>query len=154
MPSDYYISTDSNQLDINKIWLLLKNCFWSKNIPIEYIKRFVKFSLCFGLYQKKDNQLVGFARVISDYTTYAYICDVVIDQSFRNNGLGTYLIKYILSHKDLAGLKTWTLRTSEDARSIYSKLGFTIIDNYKTQLEINNLNIYCDSNFVNLHLNN
>jgi ribosomal protein S18 acetylase RimI-like enzyme len=147
---NYFISTNNSQLDKEKITALLNTCFWSKNIPLEYVERFIKHSLCFGLYHASDNQLVGFGRVVSDYTTYAYVCDIVIDAQHRNKGLGSILINEILSHPDLQGLKTWSLRTTEEARKIYEKHGFKPADHPETHLEINDLEIYSRSSFVNL----
>ena len=147
----YYISTEKLLLNKEKIWRLLSDCFWSKNIPIEYVSRFIKFSLCFGVYQKSDNDLIGFGRVISDYTTYAYICDIVIDVLHRKKGIGSQLIKEMMSHPDLQGLKTWSLRTSEEARKIYLKNGFQIANHPETQLEINVLDIYTHPDFFNVH---
>ncbi len=149
--NEYYISTDKSYLDEERIFILLNDCFWSKNIPANYITRFIKFSLCFGVYLKNSNELVGFGRVISDYTTYAYICDVVIDPSHRQRGLGNALIKAIISHPDLQGLKTWALRTTEDARKIYEKYGFKLACNPETQYEINDLDIYSSPSFKNIH---
>jgi ribosomal protein S18 acetylase RimI-like enzyme len=147
----YYISTKNLILYKETIWSLLTTCFWSKNIPIEYVERFLNYSLCFGVY-RENNQLVGFGRVISDFTTYAYVCDVIIDPNHRNKGLGDKLISAIMNHPELQGLKTWSLRTTEQARRIYEKNGFTIIDNHTTQLEINDLDLYSRSRFVNRHL--
>lgn len=149
--TDYYISTDKSLLDKEKIWSLLRDCFWSKNIPVEYVERFIKFSLCFGIYQKNDNKLVGFGRVISDYTTYAYVCDIIIDPPHRKKGLGNQLVKEMMTHPELQGLKTWALRTTEEARKIYQKNRFSIADHPETQLEVNDLDIYCRPNFTNIH---
>lgn len=149
--NDYYISTDKHLLDQETIFGLLKETFWSKNIPIEYIDRFIKHSLCFGIYQRNSNKQVGFGRVISDYTTYAYICDITIDPNHIKQGLATSLICNILSHPDLQGLKTWTLRTSEAARKIYERNGFKIAEHPETLLEIDNLDIYSSPNFNNLY---
>lgn len=151
MIDNYYISTDKHLIDIHDLWLLLKDCFWTKNIPIEYVERFTKHSLCFGIYSKNKNILIGFGRVISDYTTFAYICDVVIEKKYRNMGLGFHLIQSILSHEDLRGLKTWSLKTTDDAKNLYKKFGFKTPDLIDVQLEIDNLEIYSDSDFVNLH---
>lgn len=147
----YYISTDALLLNEEKIWRLLTNCFWSKNIPIEYVARLIKYSLCFGIYKEDDHELVGFGRAISDYTTYAYICDVVIDSLHRKKGLGTRLIRKIMSHPDLQGLKTWSLIATEEAKNIYFQNGFQKISNTETHLEINNLDIYSSPDFHNLH---
>lgn len=147
----YFISTDKSLLDKEKICILLKDCFWSRNIPIEYVNRFIIHSLCFGIYQKKDNSLIGFGRVISDYTTYAYVCDIVIDSSHRKKGLGNLLIKEMLTHPELQGLKTWALRTTDDAKKIYLKNGFSVANYPDALLEINDLDVYSHSYFKNLH---
>lgn len=149
--SDYYISTDKSLLNIEKICVLLRDCFWSKNIPIEYVERFLKFSLCFGVYQKSNNKLVGFGRVISDFTTYAYVCDVIIDPLHRKKGLGNILITEMMTHPDLQGLKTWALRTTDEARKIYLNNGFQIADHPETRLEIDDVEIYSHPHFKNLH---
>lgn len=148
---EYYISTAKMLIQKEKVWCLLKDCFWSKNIPIEYVERFIKHSLCFGVYSKGSNNLIGFGRVISDYTTYAYICDIVIHPQHRRKGLGKNLLNSIMSHHDLQGLKTWTLRTTEESRKIYQQNGFLVADHPETQLEINDLEIYSRPTFINLH---
>ena len=146
--NDYYISCNKSLLKIEKIWFLLKDCFWSKNIPLEYVKKFIQHSICFAVYEEEAHQLVGFGRVITDYTTYAYICDVVIDVEHRGKGLGRALIKEILSCPELQGLKTLALRTTEQARKIYEENGFSIAAQPETQLEINDIDIYCRPTFI------
>lgn len=146
----YYISTDKSLLNHDKIWKLLRNCFWSKGIPIEYVSRLIKYSLCFGVYLK-NNELIGFGRVVSDYTTYAYICDIVIDQNHRKKGIGSNLISAIMEHRDLKGLKTWSLRTTDEAKKIYFRNGFQNAIQPETLLEINNLDIYTSQDFYNLY---
>lgn len=148
---DYYISTNNIINSKEKIWSLLRECFWSKNIPIEYVERFIKHSLCFGVYQHNSNQLVGFGRVITDFTTYAYVCDIIIDANHRKKGLGNALVNAILSHPELQGLKSWSLKTTEPARKIYEKYGFNVIDDPHSQLEINDLEIYSRPTFMNLY---
>lgn len=149
--NNYYISTDNHLLDREKIFTLLKETFWSKNIPIEYIDRFIQHSLCFGIYLNINNKQVGFGRVISDYTTYAYICDIIVDPNHQKQGLATALVRNILTHPDLQGLKTWSLKTTEEARKIYEKIGFKLAEHPETQLEINNLDIYSTPDFNNLY---
>src|SRR3990167_4003862 len=148
---NYFISTDKSLLSTQRIWHLLKECFWSKNIPVEYVIRFINYSLCFGVYQNTDKELVGFGRIITDYTTYAYVCDIVIDPQHRKKGLGSALIKTIINYPKLQGLKTWSLRTTIEAKNIYEKFGFKIAANPDTQLEINDLEIYCRPEFINIH---
>ena len=146
---NYHISTNHIETNKEKIWSLLKECFWSKSIPIEYIEKFIRHSLCFGVYQNTNCQLVGFGRVITDFTTYAYICDVVIDPQHRKKGLGSALVSEIMNHPQLQGLKTWSLKTTDSARSIYQRNGFRASEQPETQLEINDLEIYSHPNFVN-----
>lgn len=148
--TDYYFSTDNSLLDKKKIFYLLRDCFWSKNIPFEYIERFIKYSLCFGVYYKRDHSMQGFGRVISDYTTYAYICDLIIHPAHRRKGLASQLMKEIMAHPELQGLKTWSLITTDEAKNIYEKLGFTSIGNRQDHLEINRLDIYTEKKFVNV----
>lgn len=147
----YYVSTDVNLLNRDVVWRLLKDQFWCKDLPIEYVDRFFKHSLCFGVYKKSDNMQVGFLRVISDLTTYAYICDVVVDPLHRRKGLGTQLFDAALQHPDLQGLKAWSLRATPEARPLYESRGFSAAENPSTILERENLAIYTDPNFVNLH---
>jgi len=151
MEAYYFISTKKSLLDKKKIFHLLKECCWSRNIPIEYVERFVKYSLCFGVYKKSSNELVGFGRVISDYTTYAYICDVIIEKEHRQKNLGNRLIKKILAHPRLQGLKTWSLIATDQAKNIYKKNGFKIISCPENALEINDLDIYSYPEFQNLY---
>lgn len=143
----YYISTDNHLLDVHKIHTLLKDCFWCKNIPVSYIQRFIQYSLCFGVYQKNNHTLVGFARVISDFTTYAYVADVIIDPVHRRLGLGKRLMRTILSHPELQGLKTWSLRSTNEARAIYEAEGFCMAAEPATLLEREDLEIYSKSEF-------
>jgi ribosomal protein S18 acetylase RimI-like enzyme len=140
--SNYYISSDHNKLDIERVWLLLKDCFWSKNIPIECVEKFVQHSLCFGAYMAVNDQLVGFGRVISDFTTYAYVCDVIIDEGHRHHGLATKMLDAMFLHPSLQNLKTWSLKTTDEARKIYQKKGFRVVAPAESQLELDDLGIY------------
>lgn len=140
--NDYNITTDNLLPAKDKIWSMLKDCFWCKNIPIAVVEKFINHSLCFGIYHRNKNELVGFGRVITDYTTYAYICDIVIDPAHRRKGLATALVSAIVTHPELQGLKTWTLRTTENARKIYEACGFKIANQPESLLEIEDLEIY------------
>ncbi len=147
----YFISTDKSLLDIQKLHLLLKEYFWAKNIPLAYVQRFIKHSLCFGVYVKTTNELAGFGRVISDFTTFAYVTDVVIDPQHRRQGLANAIISTMLHHPDLQGLQTWSLRTTKEARKIYEDYGFKPAEDPQTILEIDRLGMYQHADFIALH---
>lgn len=147
----YYISTDRTLIDIKKLHHHLKEYFWAKNIPLAYVQRFIKHSLCFGIYTRVSNEMVGFGRVITDYTTFAYVADVVIDPEHRRHGLANALISTMLAHPELQGLQTWSLRTTQEARKIYEAHGFKNAEDPHTIMEIDKLGIYQRADFVALH---
>ena len=119
----YTISTDKTRLDIAAIHSYLSDeAYWSQGIPLEIVERGIENSLCFGLYQG-DTQ-AGFARVISDYASFAYLCDVFILQPFRGQGLGKWLMVCVMSHPALQGLRNFLLFT-KDAHGLYARSGFT-----------------------------
>lgn len=119
---DYTISTDQSKLDIGKIHQFLsEESYWSQNIPLATVEAYIPHSLCFGLYETEEQ--IGFARLITDYTTFAYMADVFIIPTFRGRSLGKWLIQSILSHPQLQGLRRWFLFT-EDAHELYQQYGF------------------------------
>jgi GNAT superfamily N-acetyltransferase len=119
--ADYSISTDRACLQIQVIHDFLKESYWAKDIPIEIVRRSIANSLCFGVYKKE--QQIGFARIISDYATFAYLADVFILESFRGEGLSKWLMEMIVTHPQLQGLRRWMLAT-RDAHELYRKYGF------------------------------
>jgi GNAT superfamily N-acetyltransferase len=137
MNNNYLISTDKKLFNPKKTTELLRGCFWATNITQERVEKLIINSLCFGVFKKEDLNQIGFARVITDFLSYAYLCDVVIDPSYRNLGLGTYLINQIFSFEDLLGIETWTLRATEQSLKIYQSLGFKIPDDSTIRLELN-----------------
>jgi GNAT superfamily N-acetyltransferase len=118
---DYSVSTDSSRLDLDVIHGYLQHAYWCEGIPRETVERSVQHSLCFGLFDR-DRQ-IGFARVVTDYATYAYVCDVFVLEAHRGRGLATWLMQCVTSHPDLQGLRRWCL-TTRDAHSLYEKAGF------------------------------
>lgn len=119
---EYDISTDKRRLDLALIHDFLANeSYWAKGIPIEVMKRSVENALCFGVYHQ--GRQVGFARVVTDYATVAYVGDVFIIEPYRGRGLGKRLLKTIVDHPELAGLRLWFLGT-KDAHDLYRKYGF------------------------------
>ena len=119
---EFVISTDPERLDLNVVHGFLTECYWAKGIPREVVARSIDNSLCFGLYDNSEQ--AGFARVISDYATYAYVGDVFVLDSYRGRGLGKWLMECIMQHPRLQGLRRWSLVT-EDAQGLYAQFGFT-----------------------------
>lgn len=120
----YLISTDKTKLDIKVIHGFLSKSYWAKNRSLKTTKKTIKNSLCFGLYYK--NRQVGYARVITDYATYAYLADVFIIEEFRGRGLSKWLMEVILNYEEIQDLRRWFLATS-DAHKLYEKFGFTAL---------------------------
>lgn len=128
----YTIHNDKSKLDLNRVHHFLKESYWAKNIPFDIFKKSVDHSLCFGVYAGKDQ--IGFARVISDYTTFAYIGDVYIEPPYRGIRLSKLLMDAIMNHPDLQGLRRWMLAT-KDAHGPYKKFGFSGIKNPQMIME-------------------
>ena len=107
---DFNISTDPARLDLNLIHQFLAASYWAAGVPRDVVKRSIEHSLCFGVYHR-DHQ-VGFARIITDYATFAYLADVFILETYRGQGLAGWLVEFIVAHPQLQGLRRWMLATS------------------------------------------
>ncbi len=119
---EYEISTDKSRLDLSLIHDFLSGrSYWAKDIPLEVVRRSIEHALCFGVYL--EGRQVGFARVITDYATFAYVGDVFIIEDHRGKGLGKGLVKAIMEHPELQGLRLWLLGTM-DAHGLYERYGF------------------------------
>lgn len=119
---EYKISTDKKLLDFAMIHDFLANeSYWAKGIPVEVMKKSIENSLCFGAYHR-DRQ-VGFARVVTDFATIAYVGDVFVVEPYRGKGLGKRLVKAVVDQPELQGLRLWLLGT-RDAHDLYRKYGF------------------------------
>ncbi|HEX8143433.1 MAG TPA: GNAT family N-acetyltransferase [Pyrinomonadaceae bacterium] len=119
---EYSISTDKARLDLQAIHDYLSNTsYWAKGRSAETIERSIENSLAFGIYRGRE--LVGFARVITDYATFAWLADVFVLDEARGKGLGKWLVEVILSHPELQGLRRWLLAT-KDAHELYRRFGF------------------------------
>lgn len=135
----FTISEDKSKLDVEFIHNELSNSYWAKGIPRSIVERGIANSMCFGIYHNEKQ--IGFARVISDKATFAYLCDVIITESYRGRGAGKQLMSYIMAHHDLQGLRRFTLGTL-DAHELYKKYGFTSPRYPERQMEINVPGIY------------
>src|SRR5215213_2973578 len=122
---EFTISTDRNRLQIEAIHrFLAEESYWARNRTREQTERAIKNSLPFGVY-KGENQ-IGFARVVTDYATFAYLGDVYILEEYRGRGLSKWLMDVIINHPDLQGFRRWILAT-RDAHALYEKFGFSAL---------------------------
>jgi len=137
---DYSISTDKNKLDIDFIHGYLTRSYWAEGITKDIVTRSVNGSLCFGVFHNAGKQ-VGFARMVTDEATYAYLADVFIIEEHRGKGLSKWLIEVILSHPGLQGLRRMMLAT-RDAHGLYARYGFTPLNNPERWMQIHNPDIY------------
>jgi GNAT superfamily N-acetyltransferase len=124
--NNFSISTDKTKLDIDVIHNYLCNeSYWAKNIPVEIVEKSIEGSFCFGIYD--DDKQIGFARVVTDHATFAYLADVFILDGYRGKGLSKMLMKEIMGHPSLQGLRRWMLAT-RDAHGLYTQFGFSPLD--------------------------
>jgi GNAT superfamily N-acetyltransferase len=135
----YLISTAPERLDLDAIHAYLARSYWCEGIPKAIVERSIRGSLCFGLY--KGSAQVGFARVISDRATFAYLCDVYVLEDERGQGLAKWLIETLVGHPDLAGLRRFVLAT-RDAHTLYARYGFTPLARPHTFMEIARPGLY------------
>lgn len=121
---DFLITTDPALLNLVYIHNYLSTqSYWAKNIPYEIVKRSIANSYCFGLYCKGEQ--IGFARVITDFATFGYLCDVFIDANYRGRGLAIWLMDVIHAHPALQGFRNWLLGT-KDAHNLYKRFGYGV----------------------------
>jgi GNAT superfamily N-acetyltransferase len=137
---EFLISTDRNRLSLDVIHEFLTNCYWAKGIPRDLVARSLENSLCFGMYEGNGPQ-VGFARVVSDFATVAYLGDVFVLESHRGRGLSKWLMECIMQHPALQNLRRWILLT-RDAHGLYSKFGFTPVKSPERYMELHRPDIY------------
>lgn len=118
---DFAINDDKSKVNIDYVHRFLTRCYWAEGIPRDVVQRSVNGSLCFSVFYKKGQ--IGFARVITDEATFAYLCDVFIDENYRGKGLGKWLMETILVYPTLQGLRRFMLAT-RDAHGLYQQYGF------------------------------
>jgi GNAT superfamily N-acetyltransferase len=136
----FIFSDDSNLIDITAVHHYLSTqSYWAKNIPLEIVQKSIANSLCFGVY--KDGKQAGFARWVTDRATFAYLCDVYIEEQFRGLGLSKKLMSLMMFHSDLQGLRTYCLATL-DAHGLYAQFGFKPVGAPEKLMEIRIQDIY------------
>lgn len=139
---EYLVSTDRSLLDVQLIHkFLAEQSYWAKGIPRAVVEKSIDNSLCFGIF-RADEQ-VGFARVISDLATTAYVGDVFVLPQFRGRGISKWLMECMTSHPDLKHLRRWVLLT-EDAHSLYAKFGFRPLAHPEMYMERHDPHVYED----------
>lgn len=121
LPEHYTVSTDKSLINTAFVHGFLSNSYWAAGISLDIVERSIEGSLSFGVYYK-DTQ-VGFARVITDSATFAYLADVFIDEAHRGKGLSKSLVAIIMDHPSLQGLRRFMLAT-RDAHGLYAQYGF------------------------------
>lgn len=120
---NYLLTTDASLFDIDTLYHFISDqSYWSRGIPRAIFERSLQHSLCFGLFQEETQ--IGFARVVSDFATFAYLGDVFVHENHRGRGLSKWMMDCVLLHPDLQGLRRWMLAT-RDAHELYKQFGFT-----------------------------
>ena len=134
------ISTDESKLDIDLIHRYLsEESYWASGIPYELVERSIENSLCFGAYE--NDRQVGFARVVTDYATFAYLADVFVLPSHRGQGIGHEILEAVKNHPDLQRLRRWHLVT-RDAHALYKEFGFRELESPPRHMEMVVKNAY------------
>jgi N-acetylglutamate synthase-like GNAT family acetyltransferase len=140
---EFLISTDKSLIDLDAVHDVLARVYWSERIPRDTVKRGIDNSMVFGIYDESGapRRQVGFARVITDKATFAYLSDVFVIESCRGRGLSKWLMDVILAHPDLQGLRRFCLLT-RDAHGLYARYGFKPMPDPTRYLELWDPDIY------------
>lgn len=139
--SRFTVSTDPVRLDVGFIHRELSQSYWAAGIPRAIVEKSLRYSLCFGAYAAGSGAQVGFARVVSDHATFAFIGDVVITEAWRGRSVGKALMEAIMAHPELQNLRRYCLGT-RDAHGLYEKYGFEVIKQPANWMEIKQSNPY------------
>lgn len=123
---NYSIIEDTEKLPLDQVMALLAQTYWANKRTPEQVQRSMDNSRCYGVYHDDDKKLVGFARVISDFATTYYLCDVVIDKDYQHQGLGKALISHIEHLSEYQGLRG--ILITRDAHTLYEKFGYQALD--------------------------
>lgn len=140
MIDGYRISAKKEDMDFSVIHGFISTSYWAKDIPENILQKAIDNSLCFGVFTQSNEQ-VGFARVITDFSTYAYLCDVFILEKHRGKGLSKWLMAEVIEHPELQDLRRFSLVT-KDAQTLYSRFGFTGLTNPDRFMEMWRPDVY------------
>lgn len=123
---EYRIVEGPDEMKVDDVARLLKMTYWADQRSLEVIEKSMQGSSCYGVYLVDEEKLVGFGRVISDYATTYYLCDVIIDTEYRHRGLGTALVSYIESRPEYDGLRG--ILVTRDAHALYERFGYSVLN--------------------------
>jgi GNAT superfamily N-acetyltransferase len=135
----FAITTSTEYFNVEYIHQFLSKSYWAENIPLEVVQKSIENSLCFGVFHL--GRQIGFARMITDKATFAYLADVFIDEAYRGQGLSKWLMEEIMKHPDLQGLRRMMLGT-KDAHGLYTQFGFVQLTNVDRWMQIHQPDIY------------
>jgi GNAT superfamily N-acetyltransferase len=136
---EFTITTDKKKMDIEVIHQFISQSYWAKGIPIATMQKAIEGSLCFGVFH--GERQVGFARVVTDKATFAYLADVFIIEEYRGKGLSKWLMEIIIGQPELQGLRRFLLAT-RDAHGLYRQFGFKDMVSAENLMQIHNPDIY------------
>ncbi|MBA9079286.1 GNAT family N-acetyltransferase [Rufibacter quisquiliarum] len=135
----YLLSFDKELLQLEVIHGFLSQTYWSPGIPKETVARAVEHSLCVGVYF--EGRQAGFARLVTDYTTFAYLCDVFVLEEHQRKGLAKWMVQALQAHPELQGLRRWMLATA-DAHALYAQCGFTPLTQPERFMQVHQPTMY------------
>jgi N-acetylglutamate synthase-like GNAT family acetyltransferase len=136
---EYLLSTDKSRINVAIVHHFLSHSYWAESIPLEVVQKSIDNSLCFAIF--RNGELIGFARVITDSATFAYLADVFILPGERGKGLSKWLIATIMDHPQLQDLRRFTLAT-RDAHALYAQFGFTPFDRPERWMQKHDPDVY------------
>jgi len=130
---EFTLSSDREEQQPERIHAYLMRSYWAEGVPLSVVRRSIEGSLCFGIFTKGEQ--VAFARVVTDSSTFAYLCDVYVLEEFRGRGLAKWMMDEVVAHPKLQGLRRFTLAT-RDAHSLYARYGFAPLARPQSFMEI------------------
>ena len=140
MISGYKISSETNDMDVSVIHGYISRSYWAENIPLRTMETAINNSLCFGVFTDSGNQ-VAFARMITDSATFAYLADVFVLEEHRGKGISKWIMKNIIDHPNLQGIRRMALATS-DAHGLYEEFGFKALNSPESFMELHQPDVY------------
>ena len=136
----YKISSATDDMDLSVIHGYISRSYWAKNIPLITMEKAIRNSLCFGVFTDSGEQ-IAFARMVTDSATFAYLTDVFVLDEHRGKGISKLLMKNIIEHPNLQGIRRMALATS-DAHGLYKKFGFKALNNPESFMELHQPDVY------------